>query len=94
MDISKQFIDLSPFMLGAVCSSMAWITIWPLDVAKTQLQSGQYKNQSFKYLIRDIFTKGLIFRGLVPGIIRSSIANGFSMVALKATEKFLHEKLK
>ena len=94
IDISKKVIDLSPFMLGAITSSMAWITVWPLDVAKTQLQSGQYKNKSLIYLVRDIFTKGLMFRGLMPGILRSSISNGCSMVMLKETEKFLEAKFK
>jgi len=96
IDISKQLIEggLSPFMTGAVCSNLAWITIWPLDVAKTQLQSGQYKNQSYLILIKDIFTKGYIFRGLVPGLMRSSIANGCSMVAYKKVETLLNEKLK
>lgn len=96
IDISKQLIEggLSPFMTGAICSNLAWITIWPLDVAKTQLQSGQYKDQSFFVLIKDIFTKGYLFRGLVPGLMRSSIANGCSMVAYKRVENFLNEKLK
>ena len=44
MDLTKQFIPggLSPFVLGAFCSNMAWLTIWPLDVVKSQLQSGNY----------------------------------------------------
>jgi len=81
-------------MTGAVCSNLAWMTIWPLDVAKTQLQSGKYKNQSLFILVKDIFTKGYIFRGLVPGLLRSTIANGCSMVAYKYVEEILTEKMK
>ena len=96
IDISKQVVEggLSPFMTGAVCSNLAWMTIWPLDVAKTQLQSGKYKDQSLFVLVKDIFTKGYIFRGLVPGLLRSTIANGCSMVAYKRVEDILNEKMK
>jgi hypothetical protein len=31
------YIGLSPFLTGAICSNLAWLTIWPLDVVKTQV---------------------------------------------------------
>jgi solute carrier family 25 carnitine/acylcarnitine transporter 20/29 len=34
--------SLTPFMKGAICSNMAWMTCWPMDVVKTQRQSGNY----------------------------------------------------
>ena len=91
IDLSKQIVPggLPPFLEGAVCSNLAWLTIWPLDVAKSQLQSGNYRGKSYWLLIRDIFTTGANFRGIVPGLIRSTIANGCSMVAYKYTEGIL-----
>lgn len=38
IDLSKQVVEggLSPFWTGALCSNAAWLTVWPLDVVKTQ----------------------------------------------------------
>ena len=47
--------------------------------------------KSYATLISDLFTKGLLFRGIVPGLMRSSIANGCSMVAYKKVESLLQE---
>lgn len=93
IDLSKQIIPggLPPFLEGAICSNLAWLTIWPLDVAKSQIQSGNYRGKSYWLIIRGIFTTGAIFRGIVPGLMRSTIANGCSMVAYKRTEAFLKE---
>ena len=94
MDLVKTFVPggLSPFFMGALCSNLAWLTIWPLDVVKSQLQSGNYAGKSYGTLIKDVFSSGLIFRGLAPGLARSTIANGFSMVAYKKMEAFLKEQ--
>lgn len=91
IDLSKQIFPggLGPFLTGSVCSSMAWLTIWPLDVAKTQLQSGNYKGRSFTYLVSDVVHSGALFRGLVPGITRSFFSNGLAMIAYQKTLAFL-----
>jgi solute carrier family 25 carnitine/acylcarnitine transporter 20/29 len=88
IDLSKQLIPggLSPFWLGSICSCMAWLTIWPLDVAKSQLQSGNYQGKSYAYLLWDVFRTGKVLQGIVPGLVRSSIANGCSMVVYKKVE--------
>lgn len=92
VDISKQLIPdgaLGPFLTGALCSNMAWLTIWPLDVAKSQLQSGKYQGKGFGVLLRDIISSGRLFRGLIPGLARSTVANGTSMVVYKKVEHAL-----
>ena len=91
MDISKLIMPLSPFFLGSICANLAWLTIWPLDVAKSQLQSGKYEGKSFTYLLQDTIKTGTLFRGIVPGLLRSTIANGTAMVAYKKVEAKLHE---
>jgi solute carrier family 25 carnitine/acylcarnitine transporter 20/29 len=93
IDLSKQLVPggLGSFWTGAICSNLAWLTIWPLDVVKTQLQSGKYKNQHFFELLRDNFKKGVFFRGLLPGLLRSFVANGCSMVVYHKTLIFLND---
>jgi solute carrier family 25 (mitochondrial carnitine/acylcarnitine transporter), member 20/29 len=97
VDISKQLLPnggLSPFWTGALCSNLAWLTIWPLDVAKSQLQSGKYQQKSYGYLIYDIVSTGKLFRGILPGLTRSTIANGCSMMVYKRVESWLKESSK
>lgn len=97
IDLAQFFFGgfTSSFVKGAVCSNLAWLTIWPLDVCKSQLQSGneKYKGKSYLCLLKDIYRSGLLFRGLLPGLARSTFANGFSMVAYNYTEKFLNDRL-
>lgn len=37
---------LGTFWTGALCSNLAWLTIWPLDVIKSQRQSGNFSGHS------------------------------------------------
>jgi len=72
---------LSPFSKGAICANLAWLTCWPMDVIKTQRQSGNYPSTVSSYtLLKENFVSGKLLRGLVPGLIRSTISNGSSMV--------------
>lgn len=93
MDLTKQLIPggLSPFMTGAVCANMAWLCIWPLDVVKSQIQSGSYKGKSMLYLLKDVVKSGALFRGLIPGLTRSTIANGLSMIVYNKVEHYLKD---
>lgn len=91
IDISRQLGGLSPFMTGAVCASLAWLTIWPIDVIKSQTQSGNYKGKGFGTLLSDLHRSGALYRGLVPGLTRSGIANGTSMVIYRKVEAYLNK---
>lgn len=71
------------FIYGATCSNLAWLTVWPLDVVKTQRQSGRHPGVSALALLSNAARDEALFRGLLPGLIRSSIANGTSMVVYK-----------
>lgn len=85
---------LTPFAKGAVCANMAWLTVWPFDVVKTQRQSGNYDTRTDSLtLLMDNVKAGRTFRGIVPGLIRSSIANGSSMVVYEFVQTTLTEKL-
>jgi solute carrier family 25 (mitochondrial carnitine/acylcarnitine transporter), member 20/29 len=94
VDISKLLLPnegLSPFWTGAICSNLAWLTIWPLDVAKSQLQSGRYEGKGYGSLIGDLVRSGKLFRGVLPGLMRSTLANGLSMMVYKQVEGWLRE---
>jgi solute carrier family 25 (mitochondrial carnitine/acylcarnitine transporter), member 20/29 len=93
-DLSKLVIPggLSPFWSGAICSNLAWLTIWPMDVVKSQLQSGKYAGRSYTSLIVENFRTGVFFRGLAPGLTRSFIANGCSMVVYRKVLDILKEQ--
>jgi solute carrier family 25 carnitine/acylcarnitine transporter 20/29 len=82
VDITKQLVPggIGPFLTGAVCSNLAWLTVWPLDVVKSQIQSGNFENKSFGKLLLNNIKTGALFRGLVPGLTRSFVANGCAMV--------------
>lgn len=86
-NLFKLSIDLflggmGPFWTGAICSNLAWLTIWPIDVVKSQIQSGkeEYRNKSVLLLLYNNIQSGILFRGILPGLLRSFIANGCSMV--------------
>ena len=87
MDVFKQFgLELSPFWLGGICANMAWMTIWPLDVVKSRMHSGKYEGKSMIHVLKDASKSGHLYRGLVPGLTRSFISNGTSMVVYKYVE--------
>lgn len=91
MDLSKIYIPggLNDFMTGGICASLAWLTIWPFDVIKTQRQSGKYQHQNSFELLVTIIKHGQLYRGIVPGLVRSTVANGCSMVVYKKVESYL-----
>ena len=84
--------SLSPFAKGAICANLAWLTCWPADVIKTQRQSGNYASRGTFQLLQENFSTGRLFRGLVPGLVRSTIANGSSMVVYECVLTMLTKK--
>ena len=54
-------------------------------MVKTQRQSGNYEERKgLVELFRDNWKSGRFFRGVVPGLLRSTLANGSSMVVYEA----------
>jgi solute carrier family 25 carnitine/acylcarnitine transporter 20/29 len=89
---NKDSTGLTPFAKGAICANLAWITCWPFDVVKTQRQSGIYnENIGSWHLLKENIKAGNMFRGLLPGLMRSSIANGTSMVVYETVHSYLSE---
>ena len=86
---------LGTFVHTGTCATAAWLTVWPLEYMKSQIQ-GNYGDSSLSLLQRMqgvVREKGFfaLYRGLGPGSIRSFTANGLSMIALKWTEGLLTE---
>ena len=97
MDIFRQQIEerfvtkVSPFIKAGTCASMAWLTIWPIDVIKTRRQSGRYEG-SIGYLLTDVIKSGHMYKGLGVGLLRGFIANGASMEVYSVVEKELKRR--
>ena len=72
-------------LLGAICANLAWLTVWPGDVVKTQRQSGNYDGVSSLGLLKENIATGRLYKGVLPGLARSTIANGLSMVVYEMT---------
>jgi solute carrier family 25 carnitine/acylcarnitine transporter 20/29 len=95
MDVFRQQVegeggyDVTPGIKAGVCGNLAWLTIWPLDVVKTRRQSGKYDGRSLGWLLGDAFRKGDMYRGLSMGMLRSFVANFFSMEVYTVVEREL-----
>ena len=83
--------DLHPFLKGAFCANMAWFGIWPLDVVKSRRTSGlaKFQGQSSLALLKGCIVEGTLFAGILPGLMRSTIANGFGMFAYTSFVRYM-----
>ncbi|PAA57077.1 hypothetical protein BOX15_Mlig026512g1 [Macrostomum lignano] len=78
-----------------MAATAAWWLVWPLEYMKSQVQ-GQY-GQPMPILARlrlTIQQRGGFFglyRGLLPGTIRSFLANGTSMVVMQFAQRKVSE---
>ena len=79
---------VGPFVKGSVCATLPWIAAWPLEVLKTEAQAGNVPPERAGSLRARlawvIESKGGVvglFRGIGPGLLRSSVANGAATLA-------------
>lgn len=93
IDLLKRFAPfgpgLGPFATGALCSNLAWFLVWPLDVVKSRRQSGMYEGVPAHVLLRDVVRSGALYRGLLPGLARSTVANGAGMFMYDVAQRRL-----
>lgn len=72
-----------PMLHGGIAGSLCWFVTYPLDTAKTRIQSGSSKT------IFSALKKGKWWRGLAPCLLRSFIANSCGFYAYeKALSSF------
>lgn len=83
---------LGPFVTGGFASTTAWVVIWPLEFIKSQVQ-GHYGPEAtiWNRLRAAVVERGFfgLYRGLAPGIIRSFVANGASMIVMHYAQRKL-----
>lgn len=100
-----QLLDgpVAPFFKGGICATLAWWTVWPLEVVKSQIQAASKAGASgldagpltiaarFRFILR---TQGIgAFRiGLLAGTLRSIIANGASMLSFQQCRLFVDRR--
>jgi solute carrier family 25 carnitine/acylcarnitine transporter 20/29 len=75
---------IGPFLKGGIAATVGWWVVWPFENLKSQIQAGNPGPQKiwprFFWTIQQGGVLSL-FRGFVPGSLRSIVANGFSMLA-------------
>ena len=79
---------VGPFVKGGLCATTAWVLVWPLEVLKNQVQAATAAPglppaagwaARAAWVLRERGVVGL-YRGIGPGLTRSVVANGSSMV--------------
>jgi len=76
---------------GGVCATAAWAVAWPLEVAKSKVQSAQStcRGESTAAILGEIArAEGMrgLYKGFLPGAARSFVANGVGMAVYSYTQ--------
>jgi len=81
---------IGPFIKGGVCATVAWWFVWPFEVLKSQIQGNTPGPKTIMgrllFVARNGGVLGL-FRGILPGSLRSLIANGSSMIVFSTCQE-------
>ena len=83
-----------PFLMGGVAATMAWWIVWPLEYMKSQVQGAYGKDLPVWKRIAVVRERGGLFalyRGIVPGTIRSFFANGIAMIIMARSQQKMTE---
>lgn len=81
---------LGPFLVQGVTTTLAWWVVWPLEFMKSQAQGTERKMSTLKRMLLIMRERGgffALYRGIVPGTMRSFVANGTSMVVMAAAQR-------
>eukprot|EP00434_Breviolum_minutum_P036064 symbB.v1.2.031938.t2/scaffold3765.1/size50745/4 len=78
-----------PFLRGSCVTICCWLVAWPLDVVKSQMQAVQVATRGamnrgaggMVMLLRNAWHNQMLYRGLMPGLLRACLANGSGMYA-------------
>jgi solute carrier family 25 carnitine/acylcarnitine transporter 20/29 len=94
--------EYSLFFMNGFCASVAFTIMWPVEVAKNELQTmepEQQKRSSIPHVLRHrVQNTGLVqglYSGLLPGLTGIFVRNGVAMVVMiKAQKLFTHYGLR
>eukprot|EP00435_Cladocopium_sp_Y103_P056601 s815_g19.t1 len=78
-----------PFLRGSCITVCCWSAAWPLDVVKSQMQGiqnsqvthGCWSHKGVAGLLLRTWRGQMLYRGLLPGLVRACLANGSGMYA-------------
>lgn len=78
---ADRLANVSSFTRGGISTTAAWTLVWPLDVAKSRMQSveGAKASRSLVQAVSEAIKDGSMYRGYTAGIARSFIANGAAL---------------
>lgn len=85
------------FIMNGFCSVLAWISIWPLEIVKNQIQSLNPNDFNKNYKIINILKENIskngllagISRGSIPGLVSVFIRSGSAMIVMQNAQRFL-----
>lgn len=80
---------VGPFIKGGICATLSWWTIWPFETLKNKVQASNEGGSALNRALHIIRSEGFfsLYRGIMPGSIRSLVANGTSMVVFTYCQK-------
>ena len=87
---------LGPFLVSGVAATLAWWVVWPLEYMKSQVQ-GSYGQadmsvwRRMRAVVRQTGGVAGLYRGIIPGTIRSFLANGTSMIVMANAQRKVSE---
>lgn len=72
---------VGPFLKGGVAATAGWWLAWPLEVAKSRVQSGLHDGGARAALAAAVKEHGWrgLYRGIGPGTVRSLVGNGAAL---------------
>lgn len=82
-------VMLNYFAAGGICAVGSWALCFPLDAAKTQIQSGRGEKMGVAGHIRSIYKEngvGGLYRGMGAGLMRVFVGNGLGMITYRLVQ--------
>ena len=93
-DVFKRPV-LGPFLISGFAATLGWWVVWPLEYMKSQVQGAYGKEQPvlqrMRVVVRERGGFFALYRGILPGTIRSFLANGTSMIVMSAAQRKVSE---
>lgn len=84
---------LGPFLVSGTAATLAWWIVWPLEYMKSQVQSNYGQQQPVWKRMQQVVRKNggflALYRGILPGTIRSFLANGTSMIVMANAQRLV-----
>ena len=82
---------LGPFLMQGVAATLGWWVVWPLEFMKSQVQGKERQELSvlrrMQIIMRERGGFFALYRGIMPGSLRSFVANGTSMIVMTTAQR-------